>query len=160
MGTIVNTKEELKTALKNKDKEILISNDALAKHVIKFKKIKKLTKWTLGVGLAGSGLGGIGVALAPTTGGASLLPSGALFAITTASGVSISTGAIIAIGALSILGSAILFALWKDYEVAIEGHGDGTIDDNGEPRVGGGLKVKLQRKLETINKNDNSPTTA
>ena len=141
----VKTKEELKEAIKNKEDQIIIENEDLAKHVIKFKKIKKLSKWTLRILLAGIAAGGIGVALAPFTGGTSavvgtapaVVSTGIIASYTAASGATISTGAIIAIGALSILGIAILYALWKDYNIVVEGGGNA---------VAGKFKVRLMRK--------------
>lgn len=125
MAKIVTTKEQLKQAVKNKEKEIVVDNDELAKNIVKFKKIKKLSKWTLGLLLAGTGLGAIGLALAPATGGTSAVVGGlsGLVAakIVLSSGTVISTGAIIAIGTLAVIGSAVLFAIWKDYDVDIEG---------------------------------------
>jgi len=124
MVTVVNNKKELKQAVKNKKSSIIIEDEELAKNVIKFKKIKKLSKWTLGLLLAGTGVGAIGLALAPATAGTSAIvggvSSGVLYKITLASGATISTQAIIAIGTLSIIGSAVLFALWKDYDVEIQ----------------------------------------
>ena len=119
----VSTKEELRDAIKNKEKEILIINEDLAKNVKRFKKIKKLSKRILGVLLGAIGIVTIGFALAPLTGGSSAILSGvttgALYSFTIGN-ITISTGAILAIGHLSILGSAVLFALWKDYNIEVE----------------------------------------
>ena len=124
MATIVKTKEQLEQAVKDKEKEIVIDDDELAKNIVRFKKIKKLSKWTLGLLLAGTGVGAIGLALAPATGGSSAvvggISSGVAYSLSTASGTVISTEAIIAIGTLCIIGSAVLFAIWKDYNVDIE----------------------------------------
>ncbi len=124
MEKIVRTKEELKQAVENKEKEIIIDDDALAKNIVKFKKIKKISKWSLGLFLAATGAGAVGLALAPVTGGTSAivgtLSSGLLYSITLTSGAVISTEAILAIGTLSIIGSVVLFAIWKDYNVEIE----------------------------------------
>ncbi len=123
MATIVKTKEQLKQAVKNKEREIIIEDDKLAKNIVKFKKIKKLSKWTLSLLVAGTGAGAIGLALAPATGGGSAViggvSSGIVYSITTATGTVISTDAIIAIGTLCIIGAAVLFAIWKDYNVEI-----------------------------------------
>ena len=126
----VRTKLELKKAIKNKEKEILITDPVLAKHIKNFKTIKKLTKGTLVALMAASGISAIGLALIPATGGTSataLTVPLVLYSFTvgTAAGTSatISTGAIVAIGCLFILGSAVLFALWKDYTVEIENLG-------------------------------------
>jgi hypothetical protein len=67
---------------------------------------------------------GTGVVLAvPTGGGAPVIAAPIagtiLYSLSTSSGIVISTGSIIAIGTLSVLGLAILFALWKDYNVEI-----------------------------------------
>ncbi len=124
MVKTVSTKEQLKNAVENGEKEIIIDDNDLAKNILRFKKIRKLSKWTLGLLLASAGTGAIGVALAPGTGGSSAvvggLSSGVLYSITLASGTVISTEAIIAIGVLFIIGSAVLFAIWKDYDVEIE----------------------------------------
>lgn len=123
MAVTVTTREELKRAIQNKEKDILITDPYLAKNVKQFKTIKKLTKWTLCLLLAGSGATMIGVALAPATGGTSAvvgLGTDAVFKLVLASGASISTGAITAIGCLCVLGAAVLFALWKDYTVEID----------------------------------------
>lgn len=124
MAQTVKTKEQLKRAVKNKEKIIIIDDNDLAKNIVKFKKVKNLSKWTLGILLAGTGVSAIGFALAPATGGSSAvvggLSSSLAYSITTASGAVISTEAIIAIGTLCIIGSAVLFAIWKDYDVEIE----------------------------------------
>jgi hypothetical protein len=123
MTIFVKTKDQLKQAIKNKEKEIAIDDNDLAKNVVKFKQINKLSKRTLGLLLAATGIATVGFALAPTTGGTSAvaggISSGVIYSIALASGTTISTSAIIAIGTLCILGSAILLALWKDYEVEI-----------------------------------------
>jgi len=122
MAVYVSTKNDLKKAIKNKEKEIVITDPDLAKHVKNFKKIKKLSKGSLIVLMAACGVGSIGLALAPATGGtsaSSVAVPAALFQVTTAS-ATISTGAIVSIGSLLILGSAVLFALWKDYSIEID----------------------------------------
>jgi len=73
----VKTKQELKQAIKSKEKDIIITDNSLAKNVYRFKKIKKIIKWSLGFILGG-------------------------------------------IGIFALFGSAILFTLWKDYDVSIE----------------------------------------
>jgi hypothetical protein len=123
MAITVNTKEQLKMAIVNKEMEITIDNNDLAKNVVMFKKIKKLSKWTLWLLLAATGIGAAGLALAPATGGTSAIAagvsSGVMYEIALASGTTISTGAIIAIGTLCVVGLAVLYALWKDYDVEI-----------------------------------------
>ena len=129
MVVSVRTKLELKKAIKNKEKEILITDPVLAKHIKNFKTIKKLTKGTLVALMAASGISAIGLALIPATGGTSATALTVPFALystaatTGGASVTISTGAIVAIGCLFILGSAVLFALWKDYTVEIENLG-------------------------------------
>lgn len=121
---IVTTKSALKSAIKNCENEILITDPDLAKNVHRFKSIKKLSKRLLCILIAGSGAGAIGLALAPATGGSTAVvtgvSTGVLLKVTTASGATISTGAIIAIGSLAIIGAAVLYALWKDYDVEIQ----------------------------------------
>jgi hypothetical protein len=120
----VTTKDQLKKAVKKKEKVISIDNPDLAKKIVKFKKIKKLSKWTLGLLITGSGVGALGMALAPATGGSSAVVGGAssamFFSITTASGTIISAEAIFAIGTLFVIGSAVLYSIYKDYDVEIE----------------------------------------
>ena len=120
MATTVRTKAELKAALKRKDKEIIIADEKLAKTVVKFKKIKRVTKWGL-VGILGAaGVGGTLIALSPATGGISAAIGTAVFSIApaTAAGGG-GAGVTVAIVALAFLGVGLLFALWKDYEIRV-----------------------------------------
>ena len=131
----VNTKAELKKAIKDKEKTIVINDEKLAKHVINFKKIKKLSKWILRALLV---ISTAGVVAAPFTGGTSLPAAGALFSMTIPGGIVITTGALIAIASLSILGLVILYALYKNYSIEVNGEGD-LGPEGGRPKI----KVKL-----------------
>ena len=48
MATIVTTKEQLKQAVKNKTKEIIIEDEELAKNIVKFKKNQKAIEMDVG----------------------------------------------------------------------------------------------------------------
>ncbi|SHK16074.1 hypothetical protein SAMN02745216_02983 [Desulfatibacillum alkenivorans DSM 16219] len=130
MATIVNTKAELKAALKRKDKEIFIEDETLAKHVTNFKKIRKLTKWGLAAMMATAGTGTALIALSPATGGASAVAGTAVYQlapliIITEGGAVVSISVALAITALLTLGTVLLFALWKEYnmEAMVKGVG-------------------------------------
>ncbi|ACL04312.1 conserved hypothetical protein [Desulfatibacillum aliphaticivorans] len=131
MATIVNTKAELKAALKRKDKEIFIEDETLAKHVINFKKIKKLTRWGLLALMVAAGAGTALIAASPATGGTSGLAGTAVYqlapvVIATGEGATVSVGAWLAIGALIVIGGTLLFALWKDYNIDFSAKGIGV----------------------------------
>ena len=117
MEKIVTNKEQLKDAIKNKEKAIIIDDEELAKKVLNFKKIKGLTKWSL-VGLTAATV--TGLALAPFTGGYSAVafPAGAYSLV--AGGTTISTAALATIGGLLVLGSATLYSIYNGYDVELD----------------------------------------
>ncbi len=122
MSVTVNTKEELKAAVERKEPSIFIADPDLAAKVKKIKSAKKLSKWSIGIVLAGAAVGGAGLALAPATGGATAGVGGAAFSIaigTAAAAGGMSIGVAIAIAALLILGIVVIFAIWKDYDIRI-----------------------------------------
>ncbi len=121
MAIKVNTKEQLKQAIKNKEELIEIEDGKLAKHVVGVKKIKKISKWALGVLVVGTGAAVVGMALAPETGGTSAVvgigADAVAYAVAAGSGAVISVEAIYAIGILAVLGTAVLYSIYKDYDV-------------------------------------------
>jgi MFS family permease len=105
---VVTTKEELKTAQESKVDEIIVAG-ALADKLYKAKKIAKLGKKALMVVATAIG---VGVALAPASGGTSLAVSGI-----TAVGVGATTGVgTAAIIAASAIGLALVLAIFEGYE--------------------------------------------
>ena len=119
----VNKKSELKAAIEANEMEIVVVNPELAKTVYKYKSIKKLTKRALVLLLAGMGIVAGGMALAPMTGGSSAGLSGvsavAAYSLARASGAAIPVALIPNIVYISFMGSAILFALWKNYDIEV-----------------------------------------
>ncbi|WP_434777601.1 hypothetical protein [Neisseria sp. Ec49-e6-T10] len=97
---IVKTKEELKTAIRNKENLIIVEG-ALAKHIINAKKITTMSKFALAILIASA-------SAIPFTGGASAI-AGAV----AAGGVSSS----VLITAILALGTVMIFAIYKDYNV-------------------------------------------
>lgn len=101
----VNTYDELKIALKNKEtNEIIIQNKELADKIKVVGKIKKSAPWLVGAVCAA-------IPLIPFTGGASLIPSAV--GITTAVG---GTGSAILIGICIAIGGTLLISLFTDWD--------------------------------------------
>lgn len=100
---IVTTREELKSARKAKIEEIVVEGD-LANQLKKVKKITKLGAW----GLASLAAVGLGVGMAPITGGISVVAAAPAAAL---AGLEIA-----AIVAAASLGVALILAIFKDYE--------------------------------------------
>ncbi len=118
----VTTKEQLESALQNKEKKIIVKGE-LANKINKKKKIKT------GAKILGGTLIVAGIALAPFTGGASLAVSG--FTVTTAAGtaVALTTGEIaILAGITAGVGAlGISIALLKGYTVKRDKDGSITL---------------------------------
>lgn len=118
----VSTKEELKLAVKNKEKMIIIKGD-LAKKVHASKKITKMSKVAIATILAGvGGTAAIGLVAAPATGGTSVafLMGAAGTAAGTATGTATGVGAASAVPAIiiaSAIGISLIMAVYKDYSV-------------------------------------------
>ncbi|SIQ94813.1 hypothetical protein SAMN05920897_11928 [Alkalispirochaeta americana] len=123
MDVTVRTKQELKAAVERREPSIIVADPDLAAKIRKVKGAKRLSKWAIGLAVAGATVGGAGLALAPATGGVSAGVGGAAAGLSmgaAAVGGGMSSGVAIAIGALAIVGVAALYALWKDYDVSIE----------------------------------------
>lgn len=114
----VSTKEELKLAVKNKEKMIIIKGD-LAKKVHASKKITKMSKVAIATILAGvGGTAAIGLVAAPATGGTSV--AFLMGAAGTATGTATGVGAASAVPAIiiaSAIGISLIMAVYKDYSV-------------------------------------------
>ena len=114
----VSTKEELKLAVKNKEKMIIIKGD-LAKKVHASKKITKMSKVAIATILAGvGGTVAIGLVAAPATGGTSV--AFLMGAAGTATGTATGVGAASAVPAIiiaSAIGISLIMAVYKDYSV-------------------------------------------
>jgi len=123
---IVQTKEELKKAQKDKVEEFMIVGE-LAEKVKKAKGISKLSK---GKVVALSSVIAAGIATAIPTGGSSSAIAFAAAGGATSGGLS--TGVIIAI--ISVGGALAAYALYKDYDVSFE------------TTPSGGLKVVCSKK--------------
>lgn len=115
----IRTKEELKRAKENKVREFIVVGE-LAQKLHKAEKISKLSKTALA---ALVGAIGIGVIASPITGGASLR-IGKKFATATAAGVSTS----VIYAAITVGGVALVYALYKEYNVKVIRKPDGSIE--------------------------------
>jgi len=115
---IIETKGQLKKAIKDKEKEFIVIGD-LALQVYKTRKIKNLSEKSakiLALTL------GSGIALSPFTGGASMPISAAL----TAAEITAIGGVAVALLAVSLGGIAVIYALHKGYEVEYENQANGS----------------------------------
>lgn len=126
---VVSTKEEFKTAVKNKANEIILTGDALKYYKV-IKRLKTGTKWGIPL-IVGS------VLLIPLTGGGSAVLGAlgtaksvgqvglvAAAATTAATEVGLSTAAIITF--ISFMGASLLYAIFSKYsEVEMNGMGFG-----------------------------------
>lgn len=119
MAVVVRTSDELKKAMDNKSSVIYVEGE-LAQKIKKTEKLKKLS----GVVLATV----IGIIIAiPFTGGTTAVALAPVaLAVKASSGVTLSTGAIIAIVSI---GAGLVLTMYKDYDVDVE------YDMNGRIRV-------------------------
>ena len=129
MEKIINTKKELKAAIKDKVDTIIVGDEKLAKKIIRVRRSKKVIYQPSKIFSAGNKLA--------VSGGSASVPSAA---------GTLAGAEIVVIVAMVILGAIIVYALTRDYEVHIEGQGGATIDENGKPIAKGGGKVILKRK--------------
>lgn len=136
MATKVYSKNELKKALKDGEKEIYVYGEA-AKKLAKLNGNKRLIPLLGGLGAAGLSALALAILAAPISGGASLslgLPFVSYAAITIGEvGGSLSTAEVMIIAALvAYLGVKVIVEICTKYEVI-------TIDK-------GDLEIKLERK--------------
>lgn len=124
----VRTNGELKKAMENNCNIIYVEGE-LAEKIKKTEQLKKLGTVAL-TGVIGAII--IACGTAPITGGMSFAAASAVVAATfAATGVTLSTSAIIAIVAI---GAGLILTMYKDYDIEIE------VDNNGT------VRVKLIRK--------------
>lgn len=127
---IVETKEQLKKAKKEKREEFIVIGE-LAQKLYKTRKISNLSKKAaIGLTIAF----GVGSAATPFTGGLSLGVTGAAAAAATTT----VGGAQVVYVAMSIGGILLLFALYKDYDVDFE------------LNPGGPIRVKCTKKQSSF----------
>ena len=126
MATVtVRTKEELESAVKNKEDKIIITGD-LASKIIKAQKKKSVAK-KVGIGSAISAgvVAAAGIVAAPATGGASAV-AGLSYAVATTAGgtaIALSTTEFI-VGILGVLGAlgitaGVINTIAKNYNVKV-----------------------------------------
>jgi hypothetical protein len=118
---VVKTKEELKRARENEVKEFIVVGE-LAEKLHKAEKISRLSKIAVH---ALAGAIAAGAAAAPVTGGTSLGVSALAGAGVTAT-AGVSTSVILA--AIAVGGVAIVYALYKEYNVKVKKYPDGTFE--------------------------------
>ncbi|WP_175623990.1 hypothetical protein [Pseudocolwellia agarivorans] len=126
--TIVNTKAELKQALKRKDEEILITNNDLVKNI---KIVKGATKGALAAAVAGTAIAAtnfwnpVGWSVA----GITAISSGAL------------TVALVALGV-----GTLIWVLINDYDLNFEAGGEYTDQDGRKYKYYGKASAKKHKK--------------
>ncbi len=127
MEKIVNTKEELKEAIKNREQTIVIGSERLAKKITRFRKIKtEEFQATDSISVIGSG---------EASAAASNILSNAATDVVWAP--------CIAAYAIMVLGGLMFYALTKNYDVLVEGGGGIKFNDS-NPRVRGRIKLILK----------------
>ncbi len=108
----VKTKEELKKAIERNEEEILIDDEDLARRILQFKQMKKITKRGL-IGVAVLAI--IGLLLSPFFGEAPALLAAALTSLAVG-GVMIE----ILLG-MRLIGTPALYSFYKVYDIDLVG---------------------------------------
>jgi hypothetical protein len=130
MERTVNTKEELKAAIENRERAIVIGNDNLAKKITRFQKIKseelQAAEDTTAIN-GGEAAVAMPSVLTNAATGTAWAPHVAAFAI-------------------MVLGGLAYYALTKNYDVLVEG-GDSIKFHDGEPKIGGRVKFVMKRPI-------------
>jgi hypothetical protein len=130
MERTVNTKEELKLAIENREQTIVIGNEELAKKITRFQKIKS-EETQAAEDLTAMNGGEAAVAmpnvLTNAASGIAWTPHVAAFAI-------------------MVLGGLAYYALTKNYDVLVEG-ADRIKFYDGEPKIGGRVKFVMKRPM-------------
>lgn len=111
----VTTKEELETALKNKEAKIVIQGEIANEFVKKYEKRKKAKK---GAMIGGIGLTALGLVLLPFSFGASSGVVASGLTATIGGATVVMTTAEVAI-VMGVLGVGVSTALLKNYEVVV-----------------------------------------
>ena len=130
MERTVNTKEELKAAIENREQTIVIGNEKLAKKITRFQKIKS-EEPQAAEDLTAMNSGEATVAmpnvLTNAASGIAWAPHVAAFAI-------------------MVLGGLAYYALTKNYDVLVEG-ADRIKFHDGEPKIGGRVKFVMKKPM-------------
>ena len=128
MEKIVNTKEELKEAIKNREPTIVIGSKRLAKKITRFRKIKKTEEFqaTQAISVIGSGEAS---AAAPN-----LLSNAATDVVWVPC---------VAAFAIMVLGGLMFYALTKNYDVLVKDGGDFKFNES-DPKVRGRITLILK----------------
>jgi len=124
MEKIVNTKEELKEAIKNREQSIVIGSKRLVKKITRFRKIRtEEFQAAEAISVMGSG---------EASAAASNVLSNAATDVVWAPCV--------AAFAIMVLGGLMFYALTKNYDVLVEGGGDFKFNES-DPKVRGRIKL-------------------
>jgi hypothetical protein len=127
MEKIVNTKEELNEAIKNREQTIVIGSKRLAKKITRFRKIKtEEFQATEAIRVIGSG--------EASAAASNLLSNDATDVV---------WAPCVAAFAIMVLGGLMFYALTKNYDVLVEGGGGFKFNDS-NPKVCGRIKLILK----------------
>ena len=127
MEKIVNTKEELKEAIKNREPTIVIGSKRLAKKITRFRKIRtEEFQAAEAISVMGSGE-------------ASAVASNVLSNAAT----DVVWAPCVAAFAIMVLGGLMFYALTKNYDVLVEGGGDFKFNES-DPKVRGRITLILK----------------
>ena len=123
----VKTKAELKKAINDGEPIIEILDSEIANQLKILKQVKKLSKWTIIIVLTIATtvlIGGTVITRDPKIGlkTSAKVAQFVAYRITTPGGYTISAEAIAAIIFFGFLGVAMLYAIYKDYDIEIDGH--------------------------------------
>ena len=130
MERTVKTKEELKKALENRERTIVIANEKLAKKITRFQKIKT------------EELQAAEDITAMNSGEAAVTMPNAL----TNAATGITWAPHVAAFAIMVLGGLAYYALTKNYDVLVEGQEKIKFTD-GEPKIGGRVKFVMKSPI-------------
>jgi hypothetical protein len=127
MEKIVNTTEELKEAIKNREQTIVIRSRRLAKKITRFRKIKTEEFQAIeAISVIGSG--------EASAAGSNVLSNAAIDVVWTPC---------IASFAMMVLGGLMFYSLTKNYDVLVEGGGGFKFNES-DPKVRGRIKLILK----------------
>ena len=130
MEKIVNTKEELKEAIKNREQTIVIGSGKLAKKITRFRKIEtEEFQATEAISVIGGG-----EAAAAASKVLSNAPTDVVWA------------PCVAAFAIMVLGGLMFYALTKNYDVLVEGRCRFKSNES-EPKIRGRVKLILKMRL-------------
>ena len=131
MEKIVNTKEELKEAIKNREQTIVIGSKRLAKKITRFRKIKtEEFQAAEAISVMGSGEA-----------------SAAASNVLSKAATDVVWAPCVAAFAIMVLGGLMFYALTKNYDVRVEGGGAFKFNES-DPKVRGRIKLILKNLNE------------